>query len=64
MMVDSTEIHEALNKIAIKCHHDEFKAMIGWIEQFRKSLNDIEAETACRNVQFKYAKAIEGLKDR
>ncbi len=64
MMVDSTAIHEALNQIALSFTPENQFTAIQALIKARKALNDIEAETACRNVQFKYAKAIEGLKDR
>jgi hypothetical protein len=64
MMIDSTQVHEALNLIAIDCHKENITNPIVCISQLRKVLNDIEAETACRNAQFKYAEAIECLKNK
>ena len=61
MQIDSVKLHEALNQIALDCNTHDIATAIDCMRKVRQVLIDLEADTACRNAQEKYAGALTGL---
>ncbi len=64
MQIDSTRIHEFLNRVAIECENKTLSDTVQCVKFIRAALIDLEVETACRNAEAKYADALKGLADK
>ncbi len=62
MQIDSTKVHEFLNRVAIACDNKTLSDPVQCVKFIRAAIIDLEAETACNNAKLKFHDVIECLK--
>ena len=69
MLIESNDVHECISKIFKEVNksdklYSQFKEITDILFRITDAINDIEAEQAGKNVQYKYNQALYALKDR